>query len=401
LIIPLHEEVLYLSECGISDITDRLFAAPFMTIYQLHNKWEFSKLLDHCKLDRPEAYLCSTRADIDRLDASREWAIKPNFGRATTGVQHMKPGKELDWNSLDVSPGNPYIAQEWLKGNRYCTYCVTRDGRMTAFCIYPVLETIDGSSSVYFEAVEHQEIRDYVVKLVTSCRLTGQFAFDFVETGVWKGEIKRAPHGIPHGKKYRELGERLHHHQVKKDSSSGQSTTSHSVDHRLVAIECNPRATSGIHLWSRSPRLAMAMTDTSCDLVTLDANSGVSRQTAPGMLMWEHSKASLGQYYRHLKRMIGTKDVMWSWKDFGPVFTQPFLLASYYRICHEKGGMPLPEMFQADLIWEPGKYGESQKLGLSGDNMSRPVEELAPDAVLRPRTEMSNGAVSGANGMPH
>lgn len=42
---------------------------------------------------------------------------------------------------------------------------------------------------------------------------------------------------------------------------------------------------------------------------------------------------------------------------------QPFLLASYYRIFHDKGGIPLSVMFQSDMVWELGLFGESRKTG--------------------------------------
>jgi hypothetical protein len=99
------------------------------------------------------------------------------------------------------------------------------------------------------------------------------------------------------------------------------------------------------------------------------------------MLMWEHKKASFRRYLEHLGRLLGTKDVMWSWSDLLPVLVQPFLLASYYRICHDKGGIPLPEMFQSDLVWHPRLYedGESGRTGL---DMRWPLGEWAPERVV-------------------
>jgi hypothetical protein len=384
LIIPCHEEILYLAECPDEVIKQRLYAPAFWLLYQLHNKWEFSEILGRCGLDRPEAHFLTSVSDVQhRLDPNREWALKPVLGRSSTGVKHLKAGEAWDWGQIkeDVSPNQPHIAQEWLCGNRYCTYGIFRSGRVQAFTTYPVMETIDGSSSVYFEAVDHEEIKEYACALARKLRLTGQFAFDFIETGVTEGELHRAPHGIPKGGVYRGVGERRD--RLKKHMTPEPGGLQDSMTHRIVSIECNPRSTSGIHLWSRTPKLAMAITDANLQLPELAARPGRARQTGPGMMMWEHKKASSKRYLQHLGRLLGTKDVMWSWSDLLPVLMQPFLLAGYYRICHDKGGMPLPEMFQSDVVWYPRLYeeGESGKTGL---DVRWPLGEWAPERVVMP-----------------
>lgn len=390
LIIPMHEEIIYLTECNEPEITKRLFAPTFLEIYSLHNKWEFSEMLGRIGLDRPEAHFCTSKEDVKALDLTREWALKPILGRSSTGVHHLKPDKEIDWASIDISPENPHIAQEWLKGNRYCTYGIYRHGQVQAFGIYPVLETIDGSSSVYFQAVQHEGIKKYCNTFAKRYNLTGQLAFDFIETGFEEGDIKRGPHGIPRGGKYRTLGLRTRKRTEKGQNKSPAANTS-PVPSRLVAIECNPRSTSGIHLWSGTPKLAITFADKDLRLPEVAAKPGRARQTGPGMLMWEHKEANFKRYLVHLGRLLGTKDVMFNWKDLGPVLTQPFLLASYYRICHDKGGMPLPEMFQSDLVWEPCLFGESKKMHL---NVGKPLQETMPEAVVKPyaeEEEVSNG----------
>lgn len=356
MIIPIHEEILYLAESGDPEIIQRLFAPPFARLYQLHSKWEFHQLLRHCQFGTPETHLCTTRADVERLDRNAEWALKPVLGRACSGVCHLKPGRDPDWNTIDLSPEHPYVAQEWVRGNRYCTYGVFRNGRVQAFGVYPVLETIDGSSSVYFEATEHDAIWEYATALASELQFTGQMALDLIEEGADESnevnEVRDSPRGL-----YRHFGDRLRRLKPSSSASSKEQDGSRSPapsPRRLVAIECNPRATSGIHLWSGTPNLAFAFQDTDCMLPELDAQPGSARQTAPGMLMWEHRQTNARRYFQHLKRMLRARDVIWSLRDLGPVLVQPFLLASYYRICHDLGGIPLAEMFQNDLVWSPG-----------------------------------------------
>lgn len=177
-----------------------------------------------------------------------------------------------------------------------------------------------GSSCVYFKAMDHPQIRAYIDKLVKALpsNVSGQLAFDFIET---------------------------------------------ENPHRLVAIECNPRATSGIHLYSGTPMLANALTchcssSSTCSSDIAVAKPGARRQLAPGMLMWKRTKSdrnaktALKQYLRHMMRLVSSKDVIFSVKDIMPSLMQPFLLTSYYEICREKH-LKLPTMFQWDLTWEP------------------------------------------------
>lgn len=48
-----------------------------------------------------------------------------------------------------------------------------KNGKVQAFSLYKVLETIDGSSCVYFKSVEHRGIFDYVSDIVTELDLEG------------------------------------------------------------------------------------------------------------------------------------------------------------------------------------------------------------------------------------
>lgn len=72
----------------------------------------------------------------------------------------------------------------------------------------------------------------------------------------------------------------------------------------------------------------------------------------PGMLMWAHKGQGMRAWAAHMKRLVGSRDVLFSTRDPGPSLMQPFLLTSYYKICQERK-MRLPEMFQWDLCWEP------------------------------------------------
>jgi hypothetical protein len=376
-VIPIHEEIFYLARAAESDhnLRSKLFAPPFKTLIQMHSKWQFSRFLESIGMDAPDSRLCKRYKDVQDLDPRKEWALKPVFGRASLNVFHLRPGKplpQLKDDGLNVGDDNHYVAQEWLYGQRYCSYAVLQNGCVAAFALYPVKDTIDGthwssdshvvliqtdrftgSSCVYFQAVEHPRIHALVDKIAQALPdISCQIAFDFIETP-----------GPPS---------------------------------RLVAIECNPRATSGIYLFSGTPSLVHAITSgmattptasttyfnslppsspsdpsssssgppssasspLSTKPTSVSAKPGARRQLAPGMLMWRRTKAdkacktALKEYVLHMKRLMCSRDVVFSGRDLLPSLMQPFLLTSYYEICRERK-MNLPTMFQWDVIWDP------------------------------------------------
>lgn len=349
LIVPVHEEIFFLAECDERVILDKLLAPPWHVLVRMHSKWEFTKMMRRLDLGVPEARLCTSKKDVRNLDRSREWAVKPVFGRASSNVYHLKPGKPIP-EDIDVSEHNHYIAQEWIKGKRYCSYSVLRRGKLQAHGVYPVLDTIDGSSSVYFQQCDHPGIKAYMKKLASQLPMwNGQIALDFVEHG---GD--------------------------------------------LVTMECNPRATSGVHLWSDTPLLARALTGSMNDRDTNDegyvepqptfTGSQPHRQLAPGMLMWEHD-LSPKVFAKHMIRLTTSKDVIWKTRDMMPSIAQPFLLTVYYKICWQRK-QKLPDMFQWDLTWEPDD-GLLDRLRKMMDD-----EDERDDAARR-----SSGSGSSGQGM--
>ncbi|KAF2769142.1 hypothetical protein EJ03DRAFT_363193 [Teratosphaeria nubilosa] len=325
-IIPIHEEIFFLAECGEPAILERLFAPPFALLVRLHNKWEFTKMMQRLGMDVPEAQLCRNYDDVERLNLEKYkhgMALKPCFGRACSGIYRLESSEPLpESTDLNIGNHNHYIAQEWIKGTRYCSYSVVREGRVEATSLYPVTDTIDGSSCVYFEQKYHEGIYNYILEFVRRCSeiegpFSGQLAFDFVE------DLE---------------------------------------NNRLVTIECNPRSTSGIHLWTRTPYLAYVLTNSIPEVRREEKpiqppptpiwHEPSHAQVAAGMIMWEHKDATLSVWAHHMARLVGTRDVVWAWRDPMPVIAEPFLLTTYFTMAR-KAGLQLPELFQHQVIWSP------------------------------------------------
>ena len=383
-----EQELMQFNPGSLDKLLTRLLAPPFPTLIMLHNKYTWTLFLQLIGLDYPAFRLCKDKPSVLSLldgtspinpsNPSASIALKPVFGRACSDVHHIYPlatsaeEKAKNENCLQVigiSHDSHYVAQERLTGDRYCTYGIIRSGKAIAFGIYLVKDTIDGSSCTYFQAVKHPRIKAYVDQVASALAdVPGpgfQLALDIIETD--------------------------------PDPGDGGSR-------RLVAIECNPRATSGIHLFNGTAKLANVFASTAdpsklqTEVVTPPAKA---RQLAPGMLMWKppainlpriphdaplmekikmklaRGNASMKQYMSHMGRLMGSKDVMFSKRDLAPSLMQPFLLTSYYEICRERK-MKLPEMFQWDLTWEP-----------CGEQVLR-ARRVVEDELARIRREMAD-----------
>lgn len=168
MVIPIHEEIFHLASSREPEILSRLFAPPFELLVRLHHKFEFSRLMRGVGLDVPESYLCQNMHDVMSLPIEKYphgMALKPCFGRASSGVYHLRPGEPIP-DDIDIGEHNHHVAQEWLVGNRCCSYSVVQEGKVEATGLYPVLDTIDGSSSVFFQQKYHAGIYRYIEDFV-------------------------------------------------------------------------------------------------------------------------------------------------------------------------------------------------------------------------------------------
>ncbi|MCE2983095.1 MAG: ATP-grasp domain-containing protein [Parachlamydia sp.] len=301
LIIPIYEEALYLAYSQhLFPSTCEVFTSSFGLMEELHNKWTFIQKLSHLGFEVPQTFLLNCLEDSQQLDAEKSYAVKAAFSRAGLQIKKLNPFEPLN---LDIEPGQPWIAQEWLQGEMFCTYSVCRQGKVLAHATYPVGYTVKGRGCAVFTSVEHEGVLAWVEKLVEALQFTGQIAFDLVE-------------------------------QNKK----------------ILPLECNPRATSGVHLFQSCDRLDQAFFNQTPELV--HARKGISRQLGIAMLLYGWKKNSiphnsLSSYFRTL---FGIRDVIYSHDDWLPLLMEPIIFAG---ICMEslKLRKNLSAFFMYDYEW--------------------------------------------------
>jgi hypothetical protein len=304
LVIPIHEETDILAmakdqfppEC-------LLLLSDFSTENRLHNKYEYQVLLESLGVPTLKYSQVRSEADLAALDFDKPFALKQVYSRGSQQVYKVNPGEIPD--DLSFDPLNPWLAQEWLKGDKFCTYSVCHEGRIYAHTIYPVRYAINGQSCLTYEPVEHAGITDWVTKRVKEINFTGQIGFDFIEH----------------------------------------------PDRGLYTIECNPRATSGILMFEPRNRVDRAFFGENDDVITPDPE--VRKMVGPGMLLYGWRKSALegntfrgfARDFRHTDEIITRRD------DIGPFLSIPFALGNILTNS-AKYRVGLAEGFMHDHEWD-------------------------------------------------
>ncbi|GAB2642420.1 ATP-grasp domain-containing protein [Gordonia jinhuaensis] len=305
LLIPIHEETDIISmHRDLFPASCRLFLSDFETENRLHNKYEYQELLSERNIPALKYSLVRDRADAEKLDFTTPFALKQVYSRGSQKVHKMYPGDSFD--DIEFDPDNPWLAQEWLKGDNYCTYSVCQSGEVLAHATYPVEYAIDGHSCVSFTQVEHEGILNWVRDFVREVNYTGQVGLDFIDN----------------------------------------------ADRGLYTIECNPRSTSGILMFEPHNHVDRAFTGTSEGLVEPDL--GVRNMVGPGMLIYGWRKSARPEGYsiwRFMRDYWHTDEVISNRHDPMPMLALPLALVSILSQS-AKYHVGLAEGFMHDHEWD-------------------------------------------------
>lgn len=193
LIVPLCEEIYYWAQLRHYPV----FAPSVDILMRLHSKYEFAR------------FAAGLGLPVPLTERTPDWApdsvFKPEFSRFGACVL-IRPAQ----GPLTDDLRNPWIRQAYVSGEDLCFYAIARDGRLRAFSAYRSSWRTQGGASFYFDPLEtslSDRLLTIAATLANALNLTGQIACD-----------------------------------LRLDRRD-----------RLWLLECNPRATSGLHLLAHDP----------------------------------------------------------------------------------------------------------------------------------------------------
>lgn len=294
LVVPVSEEALH-----AAFLDAPFFGMPQPRLMELHHKSRFNALASSLGLAVPETHPCGT-PEAAALAASGPVVVKPALTCSGIGMRMLAEG--------EAPPADPaLLAQRRLPGRPVSSFSVAHQGRVIGTAVYrPAVES--GTVAVAFarEYDAAPAVEDWVRRFVTATGWSGFISFDFMLDA----------EGVPQ------------------------------------AIECNPRATSGVHFMEPS------------DL----ADAILAPETAPPIRLrrrelWQQFFPVLTETWAQVRRperraaclrtLIRARDVTWGWSDPLPLLTMPMTASQIIWRSIRRG-----ESFGEAATFDIGWFGE-------------------------------------------
>lgn len=301
IVIPTCEETFYLSFFK-KRLEDKCFVLvdSFETLSLLHNKFHFIEYVKKQNILVPSTKRIQTQEELqDILQNTKEKKVlKPVFSRFSSRVLIWSPNMNIP--KIEISKEQPWVMQEFIKGKQICSYSVCEKGKVLHTSLYMTEYTAGKGATIHFEPFYHKQTEKFIEQICSSLQFTGQISFDFI------------------------LNE----------------------DGELFPIECNPRTTSGIHLFSDQECLHLLF-EKDIPSEKLDSHKMLF---LPMLLEGSKHLHSFSKIKKWLHSFRNAKDIMWDKKDMKPFFYQ-FALIFFLWIDSRKHKKSILEMTTYDIEW--------------------------------------------------
>lgn len=299
-IVQKENVTVYVPVCSpVASYYDALIAemlAPHCTVMhvdverlkQLDDKYAFAIAAGTLGLSVPKSHRITHPQqviDFDFSKAKRPYILKSipydSVRRLHLTQLPLKDAEETATfvRSLPISEANPWIMQEYIPGQEYCTHSTVRQGHVQLHCCCK-----SSAFQVNYEQVDHSEIERWILAFVKGLNLTGQVSFDFIQAA---------------------------------------------DDGQVYAIECNPRTHSAITMFYNHPEVAQAYLNPH-PLPQMARPLASSRPT-----YWTYHEVwrlltqllSPKMLRQRLQILVNGKDAIFEWDD--PL---PFLMVHHWQI---------------------------------------------------------------------
>lgn len=257
-------------------------------ILQLDDKYQFFHAAQHMQLAVPKSFLITDPQQVVQFDFSNETRPYILKSIAYDPVRRLNLTKlpaasaqatAAFAHSLPISKSNPWIMQEFIAGQEFCTHGTFRNGELR---VHGCCES--SAFQINYQNVDKPEIEAWVKQFGAGLCLTGQASFDFIEA---------------------------------------------TDDGKTYAIECNPRTHSAITMFYNNPNVADAY------LGSALLHKPVVPATTDKPTYWLYHEVWRFITHLHsptfaaarLRVMFSGKDAVFDWHD--PL---PFLMLHHWQI---------------------------------------------------------------------
>jgi predicted ATP-grasp superfamily ATP-dependent carboligase len=149
----------------------------------LDNKFAFCEKARSLGLSTPKVFCITDRQQILDFDFQTDGSryllksIPYDSVRRLDLTKLPFDGMEEYINNLPISKDKPWVMQEFIPGQEYCTHSTVRNGAIRLHCC-----SQSSPFQVNYENVDNPQIYEWVKHFVKELNLTGQISFDFIQT---------------------------------------------------------------------------------------------------------------------------------------------------------------------------------------------------------------------------
>ncbi|WP_411345007.1 ATP-grasp domain-containing protein [Paenibacillus sp. WLX1005] len=389
ILVPTCEEIFYVAH-GLEQLRQvcEVLVPPATMLQSLHHKGEFIQLVHAAGLDAPDTMVihnrqqwekvqhgewssllaasCSVQdldaaSDLPSVYTSRSLVFKPAYSRfaskvimpaqdmtddpASAGEQNERSPSAVIAAPDGLSEQEPWIAQAYVPGEQLCTYSIVYEGTIVAHATYQSrYRSSEAGASVHFEALDRPDTLVWVQQLVQQWNKEACS----VDPSSVSHQTNNADASIASESPIRTLSARACSGQLSFDLIQERQTG------KLYPIECNPRATSGIHLFTAADRLDMAIV---APQLLVEQGQVIMPQpgrrvmlTLPMLTSGWGRRWSGRQWKQWLKAMRGAHDAVFRWQDMMPFFGQFALVLAAVRISRREQ-ITVTQALTHDIEW--------------------------------------------------
>lgn len=300
-VIPTCEEIFYISMYkGVIGQYCEVLVDDFSKLKTLHHKFEFLKMVETLGFQVPKTMVLTQNTMINDWKEKNGLVMKKIYSRFSDSIIFLASKKDIPNKSFNNSS---WILQERINGEQFCSYAIAKDGEVLAHSVYKSNFTAGLGATISFEHIDRQDIEQFVSKIVEHLNFTGQISFDFIVN-----------------------------------------------DHNIaIPIECNPRATSGLHLFDQEIVAALLLQPKTG---ILTPKKGKREAIKLAMLLFGLQQArNVQKAVEWLKIVISFKDITFRVNDPFPYFYQVISLMKLWRES-KKNAVTLLQQSTYDISWD-------------------------------------------------
>jgi len=283
LVVPISEEIVHVSALhGRLPANCRLMSMPQASVLRVHHKAHFVEVCREAGVAAPDTAATST-PDAVQLAATHDYVVKPVSSCSGRGVRFFSRGDGLP------RVVEPSIVQRRVHGQLVSSFSIARDGDLRCTVLYRGA-VMQGTVAVCFERVDiSREVDDWIRRFVAYTKWDGFISFDLIID----------ERGVVHG------------------------------------IECNPRATSGIHFVEPQGPSQSLLDPLAAPAPTLRPER-LSQQFFP--CLTETQKSVFTSRFRHnLRCLLEAREVTWKASDPWPFLGMPYTAWNIIALASRKG----------------------------------------------------------------